>query len=236
MSRSWRSAVVMAQDYVRSACARRARPSQCRRLVSLIMVQIQPGLAGNPDTLRWNARYGAGFTPSFDSHPLAARALAAGPPVGSVLELASGPSGSALLAASAGRAVTAVDASDVGLRLLAAEAQRRGLADLLTLLHADLVTWRPEEASFALVICTGYWDRELFGPAACAVTDGGLIAWEALTAAATRLRPTIPAQWCVGPGEPARLLPAGFEIIDFRDVGEAHTRRQLIARSRRSRG
>ena len=67
---------------------------------------------GHPDRLRWNARYGAGFAPSFRTHPLAVRALAMDLPDGPVADLACGTSGSALLAAARGRAVTAVDISE----------------------------------------------------------------------------------------------------------------------------
>src|SRR5437868_10496749 len=82
----------------------------------------------HPDRIRWNAKYGTGFAPSFRPHPLAVRALALGLPDGPVADLACGPSGAALMAAEQGRRVTAVDVSEVALGLLGAEAGRRGLA------------------------------------------------------------------------------------------------------------
>jgi SAM-dependent methyltransferase len=193
---------------------------------------VRPDLAAHPDRLRWNARYGTGFVPSFAAHPLAVAALAAGPPDGPVLDLASGPSGSALLAAATGRHVTAVDASDSALALLHDEARRRRLAGRISLVHADLAVWRPPPASYALALCTGYWDRRLFPAAALAVAAGGLLGWEAFTTAARRTRPGLPADWCLAPGEPASLLPAGFEVLSQRDVpsGVAGERRQLLAR------
>jgi SAM-dependent methyltransferase len=149
-----------------------------------------------------------------------------------VLDLASGPSGSALLAAAAGRRVTAVDASDVALALLSGEARRRRLATRISLVHADLVVWRPPPDSFALVLCTGYWDRRLFPAAARAVAAGGLLGWEALTVAARRARPGLPTDWCLGPGEPASLLPAGFAILSQRDLpgDQAGPKRRLLSR------
>src|SRR5437773_223350 len=45
----------------------------------------------HPDRIRWNAKYGAGFVPSFTPHPLAARALALSLPDGPVADLACGP-------------------------------------------------------------------------------------------------------------------------------------------------
>ena len=100
-------------------------------------------------------------------------------PHGQVLDLASGPSGSALFAAAAGRRVTAVDISDSALGLLAAEAARRGLLAEISLVQADLTAWRPPPDSYAVVLCTGYWDRDLFPAAANAVAEAGLLGWEA---------------------------------------------------------
>jgi len=192
-------------------------------------------LAGHPDALRWNVRYGAGFAASFAAHPLAVLALSMRLPDGPVLDLASGPSGSALLAAAAGRRVTAVDVSDVALGLLDEEAGRRGLSGLISLVHADLGTWRPQPASYALVLCTGYWDRGLFAVAARSVAEGGLLGWEAFTAEALRTRPGLPAEWCLGTGEPATLLPAGFDVLIQSDLPDSQpaARRRLLARRRR---
>jgi SAM-dependent methyltransferase len=196
----------------------------------------EPGLGAEPgpehaDRLRWNARYGGDFAASFTAHPLAGAALALAPP-GPVLDLACGPSGAALLAAAAGRPVTAVDVSDVALRLLAAEAGRRGRADLITPIHADLTAWRPAPASYALVLCTGYWDRAAFAAAAGGVAAGGVLAWEAFTAEARRTRPRLPAAWCLAAGQPATLLPGDFAVLEQRDLPDSPggARRRLLAR------
>jgi SAM-dependent methyltransferase len=183
----------------------------------------------HPDRIRWNAKYGAGFTPSFRPHPLAARALALDPPDGPVADLACGPSGAALLAAEQGRRVAAVDVSDVALGLLGEEARRRGLDHLITLVHADLSGWAPEPRSYALVLGIGFWDAGVFAVAAAAVADGGLMAWEALTAEARHRHPDLPPEFCVGSGEPASLLPGDFTVIDQGDVPH-RARRFLLAR------
>jgi Methyltransferase domain len=188
----------------------------------------EPVPPGHPDRLRWNARYAEGRAPSFTPHPLAVRALTAGPPDGPVADLACGPSGATLLAATAGRPVTAVDVSDVALTMLGDEAERRGLGDLITLVHADLSAWSARPRSYALVLCTGFWERAVFEAATEVVADGGLLAWEALTSEARRARPALPPDWCLAPGEPATLLPADFTILGQHDVpGE---KRQLLAR------
>jgi SAM-dependent methyltransferase len=184
------------------------------------------------DRIRWNAKYGAGSVPSFTPHPLAARALALDLPDGPVADLACGPSGAALLAAEQGRRVTAVDISEVALGLLGDEAGRRGLGHLITLVHADLSGWAPEPRSYALVLAIGFWDAAVFAAGAGAVADGGLLAWEALTAEACRRHPDIPPEFCVGPGEPASLLPADFTLIGQSDV-PPRARREMLARRAR---
>ena len=202
------------------------------------MGSVPRELAAHPDRLRWNARYEGGGAP-FSPHPLAVRALSMRPPDGPVLDLASGPSGSALAAASAGRRVTAVDISEVALGLLGAEAERRGVSDLITLVQADLRAWRPQPRCYALVLCTGYWDQAVFAPAAEAVAAGGLLGWEAFTIDARRARPSLPPQWCLRPGEPASLLPAGFSVVEQYGLrgegGSSHqpaAKRRLLARRR----
>ncbi|HEX4094468.1 MAG TPA: class I SAM-dependent methyltransferase [Trebonia sp.] len=185
-------------------------------------------LAGHPDQERWNARYDGRRPVSFEPHPVAVRTLSLGLPGGPVADLACGLGGSALLAAAAGRRVTAVDISDVALGLLAEEAGRRGLGELITVVQADLGVWRPEPGGYALVLCTGFWDRAVFATAAGAVAAGGVLGWEAFTAEARRVRPGLCPGWCLEPGEPASLLPAGFEILDQRDVPEGAKRTLLV--------
>ena len=196
------------------------------------MGHVPAELAGHPDRLRWNARYEDGFGGSFAPHPLAVLALSLDLPDGPVADLACGTSGSALLAAEAGRRVTAVDVSEVALGLLGAEAQRRGLGQLIALVQADLGAWRPEPGSYSLVVCTGYWDRPVFAAAAAAVAAGGLLGWEAFTAAARRARPGLRAGWCLEPGEPASLLPARFTVLAQQDLPDhqCSSKRRLLAR------
>lgn len=198
------------------------------------MRELPGELAGHPDRLRWNARYADSRGPAFEPRPLAVRALSLRLPDGPVADLACGLSGSALLAAAAGRQVTAVDIAEVALDRLAREARRRALSGLITLVHADLGAWRPRPGSYALVLCTGYWDRAVFATAADAVAADGVIGWEAFTADARRARPGLPAEWCLGPGEPASLLPAGFGVLSQQDQPDERqgARRTLLARRR----
>jgi SAM-dependent methyltransferase len=200
------------------------------------VVEERAELAGHPDQVRWDARY-TGSAPSFRPHPLAEQVLSpdlpGGPaPAGPVADLACGPSGSALLAAARGRHVTAVDVSAVGLDLLGQEARRRGLADRITLVHADLASWRPDPAGYALVLCTGFWDPAVFAVATRATAPGGVLGWEAFTVAARQTRRTLNPAWCLGPGEPAVLLPDGFAVLSQQDIPDPDRgdRRRLLAR------
>ena len=181
----------------------------------------------HPDRLRWNAKYGGDFAPSFTPHPLAVRALSMELPDGPVAELACGPSGAALLAAANGRRVAAVDVSEVALGMLGDQARRRGLDHLITLVPADLAAWRPAARSYALVLCTGFWAAGVFAVAARAVADGGLVAWEAFTVEARQSRPSLRPEWCLAPGEPASLLPRDFTLLEEHEHG---LKRQLLAR------
>lgn len=188
-----------------------------------------PPPAEHTDRVRWNARYAAGPTELPPAHDLAALALSRPLPDGPMLDLACGPSGSALLAARAGRAVCAVDISETALGLLDRSSRAHGVRDLISPIHADLASWHPDPGRFALVLCTGFWDRAVFGKAVSAVAPRGLLAWEAFTSDARRARPGLPARWCLGPGEPARLLPPDFVLIEQRDV-EGGKRRLLAER------
>jgi hypothetical protein len=193
------------------------------------MRDVPEELASHPDRLRWNARYEGGFGASFDPHPLAVRALSLPLPDGPVADLACGPSGSALLAAASGRPVTAIDVSEMALDRLAQEARRRGLGGLITMVQADLAAWGPQPGSYALVLCTGFWDRAVFAAAAVAVAAGGALGWEALTADARRDRPDLRPEWCLEPGQPASLLPAGFAVLDQHDAPAApHAAKRLL--------
>jgi hypothetical protein len=144
-----------------------------------------------------------------------------------VAELACGPSGAALLAAANGRPVTAVDVSEIALGMLGDKARRHGLDHLITLVHADLSAWQPQPRSHALVLCTGFWDSAVFIAATQAVATTGLLGWEAYTVEARHSRPSLNAEWCLAPGEPASLLPPDFTVLDQRERG---LKRQILAR------
>jgi SAM-dependent methyltransferase len=190
---------------------------------------MPPGLHAHPDRLRWNERY-AGAPPTFEPHPLARTAMTAGLPDGPVLELACGRSGSALLLAEAGRRVTAVDISDLALTQLAAEARRRGLADRIECIEADIASRDHGQERYALVLATHFWDPAAFAAACRAVMPAGLLCWEALAADPKADGAAQP--WRVVHGDLSSQLPRRFTVLEERLVvsgGKRSTR--LLARA-----
>jgi hypothetical protein len=81
------------------------------------------------------------------------------------------------------------------------------------------------------VLCTGFWLTAAFAVAAAAVADGGLLAWQAYTAEGRLAHPSLDPRWCLAPGEPASLLPAGFALLDQADVPGRDQRLMLARRA-----
>lgn len=173
-----------------------------------------PALGGNPDRLRWNAKYEQGDVASapFTAAPWLADVLDLGVPAGPVLELASGRSGTALLLAEAGRDVTAVDVSDVALRQLQHEASSRGLSDRLTLVHADLAQWDAGGKQFALVLSRLFWDIDAFNLGHRAVLPDGLLAWEALVPSEAEAGQRM-SRHRIKPSDLSAVLPDDFTVL-----------------------
>src|SRR6202035_1390428 len=101
---------------------------------------------------------------------------------------------------------------------MAVEVAHRGHSAVVTVVQADVTTWTPARACYGLVLCIGFWDEAAFRGAAAAVAPGGVLAWEGLTAQARDRRPELPAAWCLGPDEPAALLPASFAVLEQEDL------------------
>jgi hypothetical protein len=106
------------------------------------------------------------------------------------------------------------------------------LDQVITLVQADLRAWRPVPGRYALMLATGFWDPAVFAAAVPGLAPGGVLGWEAFTTAARQGRPMLPAAWCLGPGEPATLLPDGVTVLSQEDIPgtQRGTRRRLLAR------
>nr|VFJ87013.1 MAG: Methyltransferase domain-containing protein [Candidatus Kentron sp. LFY] len=190
---------------------------------------------GRFDRDKWNKKYRrkaiADFPPSALFRAFSERIPFADIPKGDVLELACGLSGTALAFARRGRKVLAVDVSDVGMARLADEARKQGLDDLIEPVTDDLVTWIPSRRDFALVICSLYWDKRVFGYAHELVKPQGYLAWEGFSPLCKKYRSD--SKYVMGEDEPLSLLPASFTVIEHRDVdnGGSTVSRRLIARN-----
>ena len=182
----------------------------------------------HPDRRRWNDRYGT-VEPSFQPHALLLLLSRLELPEGPVLELASGASGTALALAARGRRVVAVDISDVGLAQLGREARGRDLTANVAPLVADLESFEPPLAHFAIVIATRYWSPTVFTRGCGAVAPGGILAWEAFTRHHQRHAPSFPEAYCLGDSEP--VVPPSFATLVRRDMDDGRTAtRWLVAR------
>nr|VFK53345.1 MAG: Methyltransferase domain-containing protein [Candidatus Kentron sp. TUN]VFK69678.1 MAG: Methyltransferase domain-containing protein [Candidatus Kentron sp. TUN] len=191
-------------------------------------------MKNHPDRTRWNKKYReriiSDFSPSALFSAFSETIPPGAIPPGDVLELACGASGTALALASQGRQIMAVDVSDVGLALLAEEIEKHDLVGKIQLVQDDLVTWSPPRGDFALVICSFYWDRIVFGYAHELVMPGGYIAWEGFSPACVKYRSASP--YAMQEEEPLALLPKSFAVIECRDVddGKSIVSRRLIAK------
>ena len=196
-----------------------------------ILVNLPPN---HPDRLRWNERYAKEQSnPRFRISPLLDLVRDIGFPDGPVLELACGLSGNALDLAQGGRQVWCVDISDLALSTLKKEAEKCGIAKGINLIQADLLEWIPLEGTFALVFCSLYWDKRLFGRACRALTHRGVLAWKAFTLEERSYKPTFRPDWCLAPGEPVSLLPPDFGVLKQFDCddGEEATRCIIAAKA-----
>lgn len=196
-------------------------------------VQGCPALTDHPDRLKWNAKYRQ-ITSTFRSGSWLGEILSFGPPDGPVLELAGGLSGNALTLAAMGSDVTLIDVADAALSQLDREAARRGLDERLTLVHADLTSWKAGGPTYALVMCRYFWSAAVFIQACDAVAPGGLLAWEAPALTDPSVS-HVRAEWCLAPGEPASLLPPGFEVLHQVDISrDREVSRRTLARRLRA--
>nr|VFJ75986.1 MAG: Methyltransferase domain-containing protein [Candidatus Kentron sp. FW] len=195
---------------------------------------MDKNLENHFDRDKWNKKYRektiTDFPPSALFTAFSEKISLADIPDGDVLELACGVSGTALELARRGQRILAVDVSDVGLELLAEEIKRRGLDDRIECVLADLPAWVPPRRDLALVICSFYWDRAVFGYACELVAPDGYLAWEGFSPLHKKYKPD--SKHTMDEDEPLSLLPASFTVIEHRDVddGRSTVSRRLIAR------
>jgi tellurite methyltransferase len=185
--------------------------------------------------IRWNERYARGEeTYDYQPSPPLPEAIQSLAP-GLALDVACGAGRHAIYLAERGFRVVAVDWAQAGIDTLLAEARRRGLADRIEPVLADL-----EAGDLAIepsrydVVCDFYFlSRPLFPAVRDGVRPGGLfvaaIHVESAGAGA-------PHRFLLEPGELRRtVLEWGFEILHERDgasqeKGHQHATAEIVAR------
>jgi tellurite methyltransferase len=192
--------------------------------------------------IRWNERYARGeetydYRPS-PPLPEAVQGLGAGESSqtpGLALDIACGAGRHSIYLAERGFRVVAVDWAQAGIDALLAEARRRGVADRIETVVADLEAGELDiEPSRYDVVCDFYFlSRPLFPAMRGAVRPGGLfvaaIHVQSPSAAA-------PHRFLLEPGELRRtVLEWGFEVLHERDgesqeQGHQHATAEIVAR------
>jgi SAM-dependent methyltransferase len=185
--------------------------------------------------IRWNERHARGEeTHDHRPSPPLPKALEGLSP-GLALDLACGAGRHAVHLAERGFRVVAVDWAERGIEAMLAEAQRRGVADRVEPVIANL-----EEGEFAIepgrydVVCDFYFlSRPLFPAIRDGVRPGGLF-----VAAIHEEDPNAPGphRYLLWPGELAQLVTGwGFELLHAAggaspESGHEHATTEIIAR------
>ena len=125
--------------------------------------------------------------------------------------------------------MTAVDISAVALERLAQAAQRRGLADRVHPLHADLDAWRPAPDAHDLVLQTAFFDRALLPSLAAAVRPGGRLILEVFNQRRLVTHPGFTPDFTARPGELVALCQGWTVLHAAEEAGESGDRAQLVA-------
>lgn len=185
--------------------------------------------------LKWNARYTRGEeTYSYRPSPPLPDAVQGLPP-GLALDVACGAGRHSIYLAERGFRVVSVDWAEAGIDALMVEAQRRGVADRIEPIVADL-----ESGAFLIepsrydIVCDFYFlNRALFPAMRDGVREGGIfvaaIHFESPDAAA-------PHRFLLEPGELRRTVGEwGFEILHSREGhsqegGHNHATAEIVAR------
>jgi SAM-dependent methyltransferase len=125
------------------------------------------------DRGRWEEKYRAGVHPETEPDPILGQALAFAPPKGRALDVATGRGRHAIALARRGYEVDAVDLSPMGLACARERAGHLGIRWI----EADLDTWTPPEAAYAVIACVLFTDERLVPRLLRALAPGGVLAY-----------------------------------------------------------
>ncbi len=169
----------------------------------------------NPDIVRWNEKYRAALESAFaqpDELLVAHQSLLVESAY--VLDVACGAGANAIFAAQHGCRVLGVDASVEGLRIATRRAKQKGLR--VSLLAADLESWRPPPESFHLVMIFRYLDRALLPALRLAVLPGGVVIYKTFNRNFLEHKPGMNPDYLLNHGELSQSFSA-FEPIATND-------------------
>jgi SAM-dependent methyltransferase len=165
------------------------------------------------DRVRWEARYREGAHAETVPDPLLAEALRFAPAGGRALDAACGRGRHAIALAKRGYEVDAIDISPTG--LASARERARGLP--VRWIEADLDSWEPPAAAYAVVVCVDFTDERLVPRLLAALAPGGILVYVARPRALCRHGPA--------PGDVARWF-SSLRTLHSRETSE---RVELVA-------
>jgi SAM-dependent methyltransferase len=154
------------------------------------------------DQARWDKRYREGHHAALALQPDAWAAMHA--PLlkgGRALDVACGRGRHTLWLARLGYEVDAVDISYEGLRGLAKRIEHEGLQERVRLIQADLEVWRPEPATYDLILVVRYLNRSLIPSFKEALRPGGLVLYRTFHTDWARPRSEFQRGFLLQPGE-----------------------------------
>ena len=183
-------------------------------LVSSLFL-LQPVWAAEQDKIRWNEKYatekylfGQEAIPFLQDHVDLL-------PKGHVLDLAMGEGRNGVFLATKGFQVTGVDISEEGLKK--AETLAAELGVTIKTVVADLESYEIPANTFDVIICTYYFQRDLFPKIAAALKPGGMALIETYTMDHLRHRSRFNKAYLLEPNELLTMLP-GLRVLRYQEV------------------
>ena len=178
--------------------------------------------AGNPapeDKKRWDEKYATGAHVSSIEPGAFLRDHVDLLPRGKALDLAMGEGRNGVYLAERGFEVTGLDISEKGLANARALAARRRVP--IETKAVDLEDYELPTATYDVIVCTYYLQRDLFPPIVRALKPGGMAVVETYTVDHLKYRPGFPRAYVLQPDELLSLFQ-GTKVIRYqvRDDGK----------------
>jgi len=140
-------------------------------------------------------------------------------PQGQVLDLAMGEGRNGVFLATKGFHVTGVDISEEGLKKAKALATESGTT--INTVIADLEMYEIPANTYDVILCTYYFQRDLFSKIAAALKPGGMALIETYTIDHLTYRSRFNKAWLLQPNELLTMLP-GLRVLRYQEVDTGH--------------